>query len=602
MAKKRIDQLKDWFTGDSEINAEWVKRARRSFQFYTGVQQWDPAVVAVLRAKGRPALTINRILSTVHVPCGYQRRNRSDIRLYPRKGGTRPVAELGSSLIKHTMDISQGHYEASDSFLDGTVTGKGWLSIRVDYSNDPLNGDLVISKESAFEMMGDQNNQHYDLNRGERVWKSTWVPKRQVQLEYGKSAKDLDEAMDSSEWAVEAHPGTPDWDDYVEDDTAVFGHGSSDGEKFLRETNYLVRECWYTVTERAVWLINRETLDLRRLRNADAVKAAKVLLDNPVARAEFRIIEKPGKVLHRCVTVGDMEIEYEEDPLRGVMLFPFFRFMPYLADGFAFGLVDNAIQPQEEYNKRLSQTLHSANQTANSGWIVGSSSNDEAMRKLEQFGSKPDVILDQSDYTSLEKIAPNPIDQANLVLAQEAGNNIPKVTGINDDLLGTRNKDESGKARMVRQEAGLTVSEIMFDNFNRMQAALGEATWEIIRRGDTYSAEEIEAVVTEDSLKHFVRTDEITGDQTVDMSPMRNWTTGRYGVRVSRGANSPTMRMALFEQLLDAVKAGVLIPPKELIEASDLPNKEAIIEVMEQQQQMVGPDGRPMQPMAAGAA
>ena len=580
---KYIATAKEWYEGDFDIDMHWRERAKQSFGFYTGVQQWDPAVVAFLAQSGRPALTINRILSTVHVPCGYQRRNRSDIKLFPRKGGTRPVAELGTSLIGHTMDVSAGYYEASDMFLDGVVSGKGWLSLDIDKSNDPAHGDLVVQRESTFEMMGDQTNQHADLNKGARVWRSKWRDKREIQLKYNKSAKVLDEAMSNPYWYSEQDHRYSHEDPYGQDWPMFDETPSQDEDGILKLTMYLVKECWYTRWETVHFLRHAPTLKLQRLKSEDAKRAAQVLLADPEARGEFSIVDAPAKVLYKAVTVGDMVLEHVEDPMNGVAVFPFFRFIPYLVDGYIFGMVDNLIGPQMELNKRRSVSLHHANQTANSGWIVGSSGDDEAMGKLEQFGSMPNVVLDASKYGDrLEKIQPNKLDTANFTLGEQAAVDIEKISGINDDLTGGRDKNESGKARMVRQEAGLTVSEVIFDHFDRTQEALGVCMWEMIRTSDIYSPEEIESVVTENSLRHFMVPDPMTGEPTVDMSPMQNWTTGRYGVSVKRGANSPTVRMAMAEQLLEMMTAGVPIPPRELIEASDLPNKEAIMQAMDE--------------------
>jgi hypothetical protein len=600
---KRLETLKEWFAGDAELNAEWIRRARKAWQFYTGIQQWDPWVVASLKVQQRPFLTINRILSTVHVPCGYQRRNRADLKLYPRRGGTQPVAELGTALLKHTMDISGGTYEESDMFLDGVVTGVGWLFAYPDYQDDPVNGDLKVVKESTFDVMADQTNQHYDINRGRRIWRTSWQDKRYVILHWGKSESALDEAMEAPEWYDDQYDeiGEMPWQaDVFEMAWDRYGLAAPrmDGTDLLKKTHYRIRECWYKTAEKIPYLLRAGSRMATRLSPEQAKQTAEILLISDEANQQFRIIEQVGDVLHRCLHVGDLELEYEKDPLRGVTLFPFARFMPYLADGYAFGIVENTIGLQEELNKRRSVALHNANQTANSGWFVGDSSNAEAMDKLAKFGSKPGVVLDASQYGGrLEKIDPSKPDTANMAMAEMAANDIKEVSGINDDLTGTNARaSESGRARAIRQEAGLTSAEIVFDHLDQTEMHLGNLLWEIIRRGETYTEEEIAAVVTEGSLKHFIRADALTRQQVLDLSPMRNWQTGRYGVQVDRWANSPTMRMSQFEQVLDTVKAGVPIPPEMIAEMSDWPNKEVIIEEIKRQREMQA------QMQAAGAA
>jgi len=321
-------------------------------------------------------------------------------------------------------------------------------------------------------------------------------------------------------------------------------------------------------------------MNLRRLKKRDVPTVKAAIIRQPELRQEFRLVERISPVLHQVVVVGDTVLEQKEDPLEGIVRFPFFRYCPYWVDGFVFGVVENLKGAQRELNKRRSQVLHNANQTANSGWKVAKKGNDEAMRKLEQYGSTPGVTLDESDYGGkLDKIEPNKLDQAHFLLAEKAGDDIKEISGVNPDLTGTNpHASESGKARIVRQTAGLMVSEIVFDNFDRTQAGVGEFLWEIIRTSDVYSEQEITAVAQESSLKDFLRTDEATGEVVVDLSPLRNWDQGRYGVRVAAGKAAPTVRIAQFEQMLEAVKAGLPIPARFLIELSDLPNKEQILE------------------------
>lgn len=584
-----IATLKENFQGDAEINYEWLQRARESYRFYTGIQQWDPAVVQELRASGRPALTINRILSTVHMPCGYQRRNRQDFKLYPRRGGTRPVAELGTALLKHTMDISRGQHQGSEAFLDGCVCGKGWLGLSIAYENDPLYGDLIVRKESPFGMLEDQTNKSLDINEGQRVVKTEWRAKREIALKYDKSDKELEEASEHPQWWDEQDQTLleiPDYQPY-DFDLLSLDDRAARGDRLFKRTMYFVKDCWWKEWENVPFLIHPPSGTLKRLTMVQAKIIAERMLTDGMLAGEVRIVERPAPVLYRAVTLGDLLLEYEEDPLRGVTRFPFVRFCPYVADGFIMGLVDNIKQPQEELNKRRSQTLHNANQTANAGYDVTRVADDDALQDLRRNGSKPGYVLDLSKFGGAATLRqPPPLDTAHFTLAERAAQDIKEISGVNDDLTGMNAKaSESGKARAIRQDAGLTVNEIIFDHFDLTMQDFGEVLWEVIRSGETYSTEEVEAVVTESSLKAFLVPDPQTGQPTVDLSPMRRWDIGRYGVVVDRGANTPTMRMAMADQMLEVAKAFPQLPLADMIlEFMDIPGKEEVIQRIQQMQ------------------
>ena len=64
--------------------------------------------------------------------------------------------------------------------------------------------------------------------------------------------------------------------------------------------------------------------------------------------------------------------------------------------------------------------------------------------------------------------------------------------------------------------------------------------------------------------------------------------------------NTPTARAYSFQTMVEAMKNGLQIPPEMLVEASDWPFKEELIEKMKAAQQPMAPGAIPGQP-AGGA-
>ena len=593
MANNIVEQMKDWYESASSVNAEWVARAKRTYQFYTGVQQWDLRVVAALEAAGRPALTINKILATVNTLGGHQRQNRSDIVLYPLRGGTNDIAALGTELLKHAISISNGQYQMSEAFETGLICGKGWLSAERSYLNDPINGELIIRHELPFDMLEDQSCKDYDLDRCEFVFKTYWWDRAQVELQYPGKSQHLGEATEHQEWAGDKAEVIETDGDYDFNDAINKAEGREDQ---TRKTKWKVRECWYKTWDSVVYVIDTVTMDIVARLPSGTRGEAQQLLDQYSqlgdARAErsgqLRIMERIGQTLHRTLSIGEQLLETEDDPLKGLTAYPFFRYCPYWSLGYPFGMVENLIGPQQELNKRRSQTLHHANQGANSPWLVNSTSDVTATEELRETGSMPGMIIDRSKFGGdVERVPPAPMDSAHLTLSEMASKDITEISGVNSDLMGTDPRaSESGKARLVRQSAALVVSESIFDRFHQTQGNLGQFLWDLIRRSDLYSQQEIEAIVQEHTLKRFMRPDPATGQMAVDVTPIQGWKAGRYGVKVSKGQSAPTVRMAQFEQLMELAEKGLPIPPEYLIEMSDVPHKEEIIEDLKAQEQM----------------
>lgn len=565
-------QFDDQYSADLDDNRDWLNRAKESFRFYTGIQQWDEDVLDLLNEEGRPALTLNHVFPIINLLAGYQRQNRQDIRLFPRRNGTAAIAGIGSELIKHTMDMSDGKYESSDAFVDGLVGGKGFISVNREFLMDPLNGDLVVQKESPFSILPDQGNRHYSMDKGNHYYKSFWWTKSEVELAYPKKVKDIQQIFSSPDNSFERYsPGVEDY----EDDYGVF----EEDEDRRTRTRYFIRERYMKVYENVTFIVHKETLTPYRLEK-DKIEKAQAIISNNILQDEFQIVERVSPIMYYTAKMGELVLEHTRDPLNGIHLFPMFRFCPYWVDGYVMGVVDNLKDPQRQLNKTKSQVLHHLNATAHSGYIHDHPTDDDELRKLDKMGAKPGIHLDRSKFSGfLEQIKAQPLDTGHFIFSQDQAANMKEISGANSDLLGTNtNANESGRARIVRQQAGLTVSETIFDNHGRTQKALGTFLWEVIRRTDVYSDEEIKSVAQEANLKHFVN--EETGE--LDMTPIKNWNLGLYGVKVSQSANLPTIRMANFEQILEAMKAGVQIPPHFLAELSEWPNKDEIVAFLRQ--------------------
>jgi len=240
------------------------------------------------------------------------------------------------------------------------------------------------------------------------------------------------------------------------------------------------------------------------------------------------------------------------------------------------GVLDNLKEPQRLLNKRESQSLHILNTSAHSWWKIANSSDKKAVRDLRQNGSKPGFIADKSKFGGeIEQGDPRPYDQGYSIEAAKAAESIRSISGVNTALVEKSGEaKESGRAKFLRQEAGLTISETIFDNALRTETKMGTFMWEVIRNSDIYSQEEVAAVVQEQDLKQFMTPDGL------DLSAMKSMALGRYGVRMLRSPNMPTIRRANFETMLEAIKEGIPIPPEFLIALSEFPNKEEIIQFL----------------------
>ena len=530
-----------WKHADEGLRDEFA-RMHEGFRFYTG-DQWSTADLEKLQSEKRPALTINLVLPIINLLSGIQRQGRQDITVVARKGGYEKLAAVYTHLLRHCMDITDADYETADCFLDGAVGGKGWLELGIDTTDDPTGGDILVRKVSPFEMREDPDAKEYDLNKsGRYVIRDEWMDKEALKLNYASRANDIDTG------ALSIDPASGD----------VIG----DPEK--GNLRWRVRECWWKSYQQRTVLINTakgamKTVGLQQRELAIALSKQS---------GRWAVKEWVVPVLNKTVTAGNLVLEDIEDPYTGVTLFPYYRFCPYWVDGYVMGVVQNLTGPQQEVNKRRSQALHNLNQAANSGYKVKKVLNNYD-RHLAKFGATPGVVLDESKAGgSIERIEPAPLSEGHIRASTLSADDMKEISGANPDLMGQiiENYAESGKAIELRQAQGMKVVEVLFDNFARTQKLLAGGLVEMIRFTDVYSDEEIRAIASEKN-------------ETINTALLKSRKVGKYGIRIESSSSSPTARYANFTSILEIARLfPEQVDAKIVVEHSDLPNKEVILQ------------------------
>lgn len=588
---KLVEKLKDWYiaAADTTSNRDWRERAAKGLRFYNGSGQWDETLKRLLVSQGRPTLTINRILSTVNVVWGHAVQNRTEIRLEPLRRGTKQIAELGSALLKHTMDTGRGYDSSSDAFRDGLITGKGWITTDHVRDRDPVTGELIVEAPNPLFLYEDPRNTDYEIDKGEYVFRERFWTQNKLKAYFPNKFAEAMAAM-GADWfqPISGESGNS-LAGLVEYLNIATGHRTSLGSPGDASLNgVVVRECWwkeYEAVKMATLSINGQTVSGRVRGREDEQRLEEVQKTRPdiqVSRTKSVIV-----TLKLAVMVGDLLLRRENDPLNGVKNFPYIRYSPYWLHGDCFGVVDNLIGPQEELNLSRSNLLHDANINGNPAWKAAKA-NAIGRRQIQEYGSTPGVLLEENDFGGkIERIEPGQLSTAHAQLSEQNAADIQEISGANPNLMGTPTESvESGRARLIQQEAGLKVLAPVMSNYYRSQALLGETIWEIIRRNGIYSPEEIEAVVDQDIILS------LGGMQGV-VEAMNRWDAGTYAVKAIPSKTTSTWRDVQLEEvkaLADMVGSlGLAMPPDvannllvEVLELSSFPGAAKIAERLKQ--------------------
>lgn len=551
---------------------EFVDKARVCEAFVAG-QQWDAQDLNKLRESGRPALTINKLLSTVDHLKGEQLFNRASIGFRPARGMAN--AEVADALTKTHLNIAQANrmsWVRTDVFEDGLVTGRGYFDARIDINSNFM-GDVRVKRIAPELIMLDPDASEYDPQSWSDVGKSSWVSLSEIQMLYGKrKAKELEPI----------EPGYSPYDfaddDFVRDGT--FAHAAHGRSRHMAQSYYpygvqkffrLFERQYYEVTNGNVFVdsVHGEIVPVPE--PWDDERIGEFLRVNESVHVMRKLIRK----IRWSVTAGPLTLHDSWSPYGYFTVVPFF---PHFRQGRTHGVVEHLLNPQEAFNKTRSQELHVINTSANSGWITQDNNLvNMTERQLETRGSQSGVVIVVKDVSQLEKIKPNQVPSGLDRASYKSEEDMKNIAGVSDAQTGFAREDVSGKALRANQAAGSTSFAPLFDNLARSDNLLGNRILNLVQ-----------TFYTEPRLLHIIGTkpgqdDEaiVVNEVTAEGEILNDLSLGEYEVVVTSEPERDTYEDSQYDHAVEMRKElGIEIPDEFIIRASKLRDKEEVIAAM----------------------
>jgi hypothetical protein len=567
---------------------DWIEEARKYDEYYYG-EQWDEDVKSTLAAQKRPAHTVNLVLSTVNAVIGEYIKSRQDISFQPiGKGAHQDTADSLRFLFKQIALNNASEQKEKTVFTDGLVQDRGYFYYYLDFS-DNLQGEIREEVIDPTDVIIDPGATDYDPASWSEVFISRWMTPDQIGALYGLEFRNKVELAaaagtfghDSLEWESPTFSG-----DHF--DSELFFQTNMDEVKKVKRLRVIERQ--HRVLARTAFFVDKPTGDMRRVpEDWPKEKIAQFAKDQ-----DLTILWKPERRIRITITADKTLLHDEWSLFSKISLIPFF---PYFRRGRPFGLVRNLISPQDMLNKVTSQELHVVNTTANSGWIfqTGSLINMDRDDLVTQ-GSKTGLVLEVAQGAEQpQKIQPNQIPTGLAEIGSKAGVFFKEISGVNEAQLGTGRSDSS-KALESRKQGGLIQQEIIFDNLALTRRLRAELMLEIVQ--NYYTETRLVQVFVKnedgDDIQHEVSVnqpfDVVDQETNTSVEEIKNdLTLGEYSVVVSTIPRRDTYEEALFDQLIQMREIGVQIPDFVLVEASQLPEKREIVELIKEITGMAAP-------------
>jgi hypothetical protein len=549
---------------------DFVDKANTCDAFFRG-DQWTDADRAALRASRRPALTINKIISTVGNVMGEQIYNRSEINFRPKSGAPAATADVLTKVFKQISDNNQLDWRRSDMFADGIITSRGFLDVRMDFS-DALHGEVRIENMNPKNVIIDNDAEEHDPDSWNEVFITKWVTADDIAVLYNKADAELLRNRDGSYF-----PYGFDSIDFVRDrfgaPTSSLSNtsGAYDMSPVLRNVRIIERQ--HRVLDRQNHFIDPKTGDTRPV--PDGWDRDRIALIK--RQFGYEVIPKLTKRIRWTVISDNVVLHDDWSPYKHFTVVPYF---PYFRRGRTIGLVENLLGPQELLNKVSSQELHAVNSSANSGYKFKTGAlTTMTVEELEQRGAETGLVIEMNgDLDELEKIQANATPQGLDRISYKAEEHIKTISGVSDSQQGMDREDVSGKAIQNKRQAASTNMAKPLDSLVRTDFMLARNVLDLVQ---TFYTEERLLTITHD--RDGGGTDELMINQTSPEGYVLNdLTVGEYDVTISSVPQRETLEDSQFDQAVSMKKdLGIQIPDSFIIKTSRLLNKNDLIKQLE---------------------
>lgn len=548
-------------------HTDFVEKADKCDNFFAGLQ-WSEDDLAYLKRVKRPALTINKILSTLSTIMGEQIENRAEVSFRPKSGSPQETADALNKVWMHLTQENQLPWARSEMFADGLIRSRGFLDVRLDFS-DNVFGEIRIENLNSKNVLIDPDAEDYDPDKWGDVIVTKWQSPNDIGVLYGKAFADELKSRDGEVFSW----GHDSIDDRRERFMGVgaqerISDGSAD-PMVNRTIRVLDRQ--HHVLDAREHFVDPRTGDMRPIPESwDRNKIA-----NVIATHGYIVHKKLIKRVRWTVSADDLLLHDAWSPYKHFTPVPYF---PYFRYGRTIGAVENLIGPQELLNKTTSQELHVINTTANSGWKVKSGSLlNMTVEELASRGAETGLVLELTDPADADKIQPNQIPSGLDRLSYKAEEHIKGISNVSDSMQGFDREDVAARAIQAKQQRGAVSLVKQFDNLMRSDYILARNVLDIVQE---YYTQERTLLITKNP--YLDDAEEITvNEQTPEGTIANDLTVGEYAIAITSVPYRATLEDSQFEQGLALREAGVEIPDTVLIENSRLMRKGEIIKQIE---------------------
>lgn len=483
--------------------------------------------------------------------CGFQRRNRRSTVALPLNDQDDPLADDWNKTLRWCDDRDGFQEYFSQSFEGACDTGETLLHLYPDYTFDPVSGDLFTDAVQWNNYLIDQYTRKQDLSDCNGIWRRRWTSKQGAKLLLPGYAKEIDRMK----------PG-----------------GMKDGrfplqaelQNVATSNLFTYDEFYYRTTRTGKMILDPMTGEATEWEEDETAEEGE--LDRVLAQQPWlKVHEVQIPTVKLVITLAD-KVVYHGKNLLNIDEYPFVPVQCYIEQDiqqYAWrkqGIIRNLRDAQFLYNMRKVIELQLLQSSVNAGWIypVDAVTDPKCFRQSSGGDGFLIPLKSGRQVSEIQRIEPVSLPASLIQLSQSLAEDITKISGINEELLGAATDDKAALLSMLRQGAGLTTLQTIFDKLDYSQRIFGKIRKEAVRKN--FSKGKIRNILGHEADPRFFSS-----------------FSQKYALAVEEGDYSTTQKQTELQQLLHFKEIGMNIPDKSILRAAFISNKKQLMEDLAEQ-------------------
>lgn len=490
--------------------------------------------------------TLNFLLGQRNMVVGHQRRTRKASRIIPVEGSDDITASQLNKTMLYVYNKANMYNGISECFSDAVDVGLTLAHLYLDYSQDPISGDLMMENLGYSKFIMDPWWERLDLSDCNFIYTRRYLRKDQI----------IDRLPESEEKLA----------------GLVGGFGYDTKFTFLPQQYQNYRrnllpydEYWYKSDREALFVIDLENYEAIEIsKEEEASEEFHFFMRN---YGNAKVIKNRVPTVQLAIMVSDRVMYEGKNPL-GIDAYPFVPFIGYmnsLSINFAYkwqGIIRQARDTNYLYNHRTQLELDMLESMFNGENFEEGALIDPNDAFLRGPGKKRFFKKGRLQGGFIESPGSR-IDPSNFQATQRLKEDMRLITGINEELLGASDTDV-GIVQMLKQGAGLTSLQTLFDNLDLSQRILTNVGTLIVQKNYTYG--KIARIIGEEPSFEF-----------------KSKIFSKYDTQIEDAQMTTTSQQLAAWQFIELKKLGFDIPADIIIEKMPLQDKEELVQRIQEQ-------------------